>query len=140
MLVARRENVMAYDFEVSDVLPATPAEIYDAWMTSDGHSAMTGAEARVDARAGGLFEAWDGYITGRTLALEPGRRIVQSWRTTEFASADADSQIEVLLEPEAEETRITLRHTNVPDGRRGYEQGGWQQNYFDPMREYFRRR
>jgi activator of HSP90 ATPase len=131
---------MAYDFEVSDVLPATPEAIYAAWLTSDGHSAMTGAEARVDARVGGEFEAWDGYISGRTLALEPGQRIVQSWRTAEFSAADEDSRIEVLLAPLAEGTRITLRHTNVPNDQRGYEQGGWQENYFDPMRAYFRGR
>jgi activator of HSP90 ATPase len=131
---------MAYDFEVSDALPATPEAIYAAWLTSDGHSAMTGSQARVDARVGGEFEAWDGYISGRTLALEPGRRIVQSWRTAEFSAADEDSRIEVLLEPLAGGTRITLRHTNVPNDQRGYEQGGWQENYFDPMRAYFRGR
>lgn len=128
---------MAYDFEVSDVLPATPEAIYAGWLTSDGHSAMTGSQARVDARVGGEFEAWDGYISGRTLALEPGRRIVQSWRTAEFSAADEDSRIEVLLEPLGGGTRITLRHTNVPNDQRGYEQGGWQENYFDPMRAYF---
>jgi activator of HSP90 ATPase len=122
------------------VLPATPEAIYAAWLTSDGHSAMTGSQARVDARVGGEFEAWDGYISGRTLALEPGRRIVQSWRTAEFSAADEDSRIEVLLEPLAGGTRITLRHTNVPNDQRGYEQGGWQENYFDPMRAYFRGR
>ena len=131
---------MAYDFEVSDVLPATPEAIYAAWLTSDGHSAMTGSQARVDARVGGEFEAWDGYISGRTLALEPARRIVQSWRTAEFSAADKDSRIEVLLEPLAGGTRITLRHTNVPNDQRGYEQGGWRENYFDPMRAYFRGR
>ena len=128
---------MTYDFEVSDVLPATPGEIYDAWMSSDGHSAMTGATAQVDARVGGAFDAWDGYITGRTLALEPGRRIVQSWRTSEFSAVDVDSEIEVLLDPVAGGTRITIRHTQVPDGQTGYELGGWQESYFDPMREHF---
>ena len=130
---------MGYDFEVSDVLPGTPDEIYAAWMSSEGHTAMTGAEAHVDPRVGGDFDAWDGYITGRTLALEPGRRIVQSWRTSEFDDTHEDSRIEVLLEPLGEGTRITIRHTNVPDGQTGYEEGGWQESYFDPMREYFGR-
>jgi uncharacterized protein YndB with AHSA1/START domain len=81
---------MAYEFTVSDVLPATPAAVYHAWMSSDGHAAMTGAEADIDPRVGGEFSAWDGYISGRTLALEPGRRIVQAWRTSEFDAADHD--------------------------------------------------
>ena len=131
---------MSYDFEVSDIQPGTPDAIFAAWMSSEGHSAMTGAEAHVDPTLGGTFDAWDGYITGRTLALEPGRRIVQFWRTSEFTDAHEDSQIQVLLEPVGEGTRITVRHTNVPDGQTGYEQGGWQESYFDPMRQFFGRR
>ena len=129
---------MGYDFEVSDILPGTPQDIYAAWMSSAGHSGMTGAEAHVDPQVGGGFDAWDGYITGCTLALDPGRRIVQSWRTSEFTAGHEDSQIEVLLEPVDEGTRITVRHTNVPDDQPAYEQGGWQESYFDPMRAYFR--
>jgi activator of HSP90 ATPase len=128
---------MAYDFEVFDVIPARVDVIYDTWMSSDGHSAMTGGPAKVEAQEGGAFEAWDGYITGTTLVLEPGRRIVQTWRTTEFTETDDDSQIEVLLEPAENATKVTIRHTNVPDGHLGYENGGWQTRYFDPMREYF---
>ena len=57
----------------------------------------------------------------------------------EFEDSHEDSQIEVLLEPVGEGTRITIRHSNVPDGQLGYEQGGWQESYFDPMRQYFGR-
>lgn len=128
---------MGYDYELSEVFAVPPARIYDAWMDSDGHAAMTGAPARIDPRVGGQYEAWDGYITGRTLALEPERRIVQTWRTSEFADSDPDSQIEVLLEPVDDGARLTLRHTNVPDGQTQYEQGGWQESYFEPMEEYF---
>jgi activator of HSP90 ATPase len=128
---------MAYDYELSDVMPAAPETVYEAWMSSDGHAGMTGADASVDPRPGGAFEAWDGYITGRTLALEPGRRIVQAWRTSEFADTDPDSEIEVLLEPVEGGSRLTLHHRNVPDGQFGYERGGWQESYFEPMNEYF---
>jgi activator of HSP90 ATPase len=128
---------MSYAFTVSDMLPAAPQAVYDAWMDSGGHSAMTGGPAEVDPAVGGAFTAWDGYITGVTLALDPGRRIVQSWRTSEFSGSDEDSRIEVDLEPVEQATRITLRHSNVPDGHLGYENGGWQEHYFDPMKVYF---
>jgi activator of HSP90 ATPase len=128
---------MTYDFEVSDVLPARVDVTYDTWMSSESHSAMTGGAAKIDPQVGGSFEAWDGFITGTTEVLEPGRRIVQTWRTTEFTDADEDSRIEVLLEPAENATKITVRHTNVPDGHLSYENGGWQSKYFDPMREYF---
>jgi len=65
-----------------------------------------------------------------------GRRIVQSWRTTDFGTADQDSRIEVLLEPAGSGTLLTLRHTDIPDGQSGYEQG-WRDYYFAPMRAFF---
>lgn len=45
----------------------------------------------------------------------------------------------MLLEPVEGGTKLTLRHTNVPDGQLEYEQGGWEESYFEPKREYFGR-
>jgi uncharacterized protein YndB with AHSA1/START domain len=129
---------MSFDFTVSEVIPATPEQIYAAWLSSAGHTGMTGAKrAESGAAVGDPFTAHDGYITGKNLALEPGRRIVQSWRTTRFTEADPDSRIEVTLEPVPGGTRVTLVHSGVPDGHTGYQDGGWQHNYFDPMKRYF---
>ena len=91
---------MPYDFTVCDVIPATAEEIYDAWLDSAGHEQITGGKsASVTPIRGAEFTVWNGFITGRNLELDRPRRIVQSWRTTRFTEADADSQIEVLLEP-----------------------------------------
>jgi activator of HSP90 ATPase len=129
---------MPFEFTVSDVIPATPQEIYDAWLDSLGHQKITGGKpATVTTVPGAAFTVWEKFITGRNLELEYSRRIVQSWRTNRFAKDDADSQIEVLLEPTAGGTRITVRHSNVPDGHMSYRDGGWQRSYFDPMKAYF---
>ena len=131
---------MPFDFSVSDVIPASPQEIYDAWLSSDGHEKITGGKpAQMSTQEGAAFTVWNGYISGRNLKLEPPRRIVQSWRTTKFSAADSDSQIEVLLEPAPGGARITVHHSNVPDGHTSYRDGGWQRSYFDPMKEYFKR-
>ena len=34
-------------------------------------------------------------------------------------------------------TLLTLSHSNVPEAHVGYEQGGWQKQYFEPMIAYF---
>ncbi len=128
---------MTYDFEVSDQIPASPQEIYEAWLSSEGHSAMTGGEAHVDPDVGGAYDAWDGYIHGTTLEAVPYAKIVQSWRSAQFTDEHGDSLIEVTLEGNDEGTLVTLRHSNVPDDQRGYENGGWQQSYFDPMKAHF---
>jgi activator of HSP90 ATPase len=130
---------MTYDFKLSCTLPATPQAVYDAWLDSAAHSAMTGGAAKIASRVGGAYSAWDGYITGKTLELIPGKRIVQSWRTSEFALRDPDSTITVELAPAKAGARLTLIHNGVPGGQTAYENGGWQDSYFAPMKAYFAR-
>jgi hypothetical protein len=98
---------------------------------------MTGGAAVMSNQPGAKISAWDGYISGTNIELVPDERIVQTWRTTKFAETDPDSTITVQLLSTAEGTRLTLTHSNVPDDHTGYEQGGWQQFYFEPMRRYF---
>ena len=128
---------MKNGFKVSAVIPAKPAEIYKAWLSSKGHSAMTGSTAKVTGKVGGKFTAWDGYIFGKTLELESDRRIVQAWRTSEFPDEAPDSRLEVLLVETKTGTKVTLTHTEIPEGQaEGYKQG-WEDFYFRPMKEYF---
>ncbi len=128
---------MAFEFTVSDVIPASPKAVYAAWLSGKSHAEMTGGGAATGStKVGGRFTAWDGYIAGKNLKLEPERQIVQSWRTTEFKDGDADSEIDVQLQAEGSGTKLVLCHRNVPDGHNGYK-SGWQTCYFNPMKAYF---
>jgi uncharacterized protein YndB with AHSA1/START domain len=122
---------------LTTVLAATPEQVYRAWLSSAEHSAFTGSPAEVEARVGGSHTAWDGYIVGRVLELEPSRRIVMAWRTTEFPSGAPDSRLEILLAPEMGGTRLTLVQTEIPQGDGQKYDEGWKENYFEPMAEYF---
>jgi uncharacterized protein YndB with AHSA1/START domain len=135
--VRRREPYMPYTFTLTTTIPASPEQIYEAWLDSIGHSEMTGGEATMSEEVGAAVTAWDGYISGRNLELIPGERIVQSWRTTEFADNDEDSIITVVLQEAGDGTLLTLEHSNVPDTHKSYEEGGWHANYFEPMVAYF---
>ncbi len=127
---------MALEFEISDVIPASVEAIYAAWLSSEGHAGMTGSAAEVSSVMGGVFTAWDGYISGKNLALEPGKRILQAWRTSEFKDSDPDSTAEVLLAPLQGGSLVTIRHTNLPADGMQYRQG-WIDYYFEPMKVYF---
>jgi uncharacterized protein YndB with AHSA1/START domain len=128
---------MTESIDVTDILPADPHQVYTAWLDAEAHSTFTGAQATVDAHVGGQHTAWDGYIAGQILALEPGRKIVQSWRTTEFPDDAPDSRLEIDLSPEEGGTRITLHHTDIPDGQGEQYRQGWIDNYFEPLKAYF---
>ena len=129
---------MKTEFTVSTNLPASPEKIFRSWLSSEGHSAMTGSTAKVEPRVGGKFTAWDGYITGKTLELKPYSRIVQAWRTSEFPDQSPDSRLEILLEAVKDGTKLTLIHSNIPDDQADSYEGGWDDNYFKPMKDYFK--
>ena len=129
---------MENGFTLSEIIAAKPAEIYEAWLSSEGHTAMTGSPAKVDGKVGGQFSAWDGYIFGKTLELATDQRIVQTWRTTEFPDDAADSHLEVLLEAVSEGTKITLTHSDMPEDQVDSYRQGWEDFYFKPMKAYFK--
>jgi uncharacterized protein YndB with AHSA1/START domain len=128
---------MTESFEITIVLPVSPQRLYAAWLDSDEHTAMTGGVAEIDPRVGGRHIAWDGYITGVNLELEPDRRIVQTWRAADFPADAPPSRLEVVLDRVEQGTRLTLRHSGLPDGYGDRYRDGWTDNYFEPMKEYF---
>jgi uncharacterized protein YndB with AHSA1/START domain len=127
---------MAESIRVTDLIPASPESVYAAWLDAEKHSAFTGSRATT-AGVGGPYTAWDGYIQGTTLEALPGVRIVQSWRTTEFPAESPPSRLEIILEAEAGGTRITLVHSEIPDGQASSYEQGWKDHYFTPMKHYF---
>jgi uncharacterized protein YndB with AHSA1/START domain len=131
-------TLMTEFFEVYTFIPGVAAErVYRAWLDSKEHRDFTGGEAEIDPRVGGQFTAWDGYIQGTTLILDPGKRIIQAWRTTEFPPESPDSRLEVVLEDEQDGARITLLHSDIPDGQGENYRQGWDDHYFTPMLAYF---
>lgn len=123
------------EFTLTTTIGAPAKTIYQAWLSSEGHSSMTGSEAEISDIPGDTFTAWDGYIEGKNLILEPYTRIVQSWRAAEFGTAE-DSQVEIWLKEANGKTILTLMHTNLPENG-GHYKKGWEEFYFEPMKAYF---
>ena len=115
---------------------ASPEVVYDALMSGPKHAAFTGAAAKVAAKKGGSFEAWDGYIRGKNLELVPGERIVQSWRASDFPAEYPDSTLEIDLTPESGGTKLRLRHTQLPEKRVELYHSGWHDHYWQPLRAW----
>lgn len=128
---------MVESIEVSGVVHAPPDRIYQAWLSSAEHTAMTGSRAMVEANVGGRFTAYDGRIEGAVVELEPGRRIVQRWRSSDFPSDAGDSILEVRLEPIYGGTRVAFVHSDIPEGQAAQLEEGWRKYYLEPMDRYF---
>jgi activator of HSP90 ATPase len=154
---------MKNEFTLTVTIHAKAETIYKAWLSTQGHSAITGSPAKVDGTANGDFTAWDGYIWGTFLELEENKRIAQTWRTSEFPDEAEDSIVEILLEelatgldrseksarstlrqaqdgarpPAHTMTTLTLKHSNIPEDQAENYKQGWEDFYFKPMKEYF---
>ena len=128
---------MKNEFTLVVTISSKAEKFYEAYLSSEGHTALTGSPARVDGTVDGDFTAWDGYIQGMFLELEKNKRIVQAWRTAEFPEEAEDSIVEILLEEDHGKTKLTLKHTNIPEGQADEYKTGWEDFYFKPMREYF---
>ena len=123
--------------ELREIIEATTQEIYSAWLNSQLHTQMTGGEANCSDKVGASFTAWDGYISGKNLELFKNKKIVQTWRTSEFSENDEDSILTIQLSEIKEVTELTLTHKNIPKGKTQYKQG-WIDHYFVPMKEFFK--
>jgi uncharacterized protein YndB with AHSA1/START domain len=130
---------MSESIKVSARFPVRPERLYRAWLDSTEHGRFTGGGADIEPVVGGRFMSWDDYMTGMLLQLDPGRRIVMTWRTTEFPETAPDSRLEVLFEAEGDGTRLTLIHTDIPQGEGDKCEDGWIDYYFEPMQRYFRK-
>jgi activator of HSP90 ATPase len=114
-----------------------PEQVYRAFLNPRTHSAFTGSKATGTGRVGGKFTAWDGYITGKTLQLKNGKKIVQAWRTTEFPAQYPDSRLELNFKAKKGGTEIVMVHSKVPASQTAQYREGWMSSYWDPLREYF---
>lgn len=123
---------------LKETFKVSPEILYNAWLDSKEHSEMTGGQAVCSSEVNGKFSAWDGYITGFNISLEPHQKIVQSWRTTEFSESDKDSELIIQISATKEGSLLTLTHSNIPKGQSDYE-NGWIEHYFTPMKHYFQK-
>jgi uncharacterized protein YndB with AHSA1/START domain len=129
---------MAKDaLDLRTVLPVSPARAFAAWVDAAEHAKFTGGEATSDPRAGGRFTAWDGYIDGTYLVLDPGRRLVMAWRTSEFPADHPDSCVEVRFGAIDGGSELHLVHTGIPEGQGVRYESGWSEFYFQPLARYF---
>lgn len=120
-------------------LPATPDRLYDSYLDARVHAEFTGAPVEIEPRAGAVFRAFNGIISGTILHVAPKRLIVQSWRSAKWSESSIDSVLILSFWPEEEGTRIELVHINIPEDDFADASQGWEKYYWTPWREYLER-
>lgn len=89
----------------------------------------------IGREAGGAFELFGGYVTGRHLELVPNERIVQAWRAGSWDPGDYSIAKFQLVEQGAG-TKIVFDHAGFPKGKAGHLAEGWKMNYWEPLEKF----
>ena len=83
---------------------------------------------------GSEFALWEGSITGRNIAFEEGKKIVQEW---DFGDQQEESIVTITLHPHKQGTSAELRHVNIPDAAYDDIVDGWNESYFRSLQEFY---
>jgi len=121
-------------------LPAPATELYRMYLDPKRHAAITGSPVKIGARPGSPFRAFNGALSGKVLYTQPGRMIVQTWRSTGFGARDIDSTLILTFWPQGRSGRIQLVHVNVADRDVHGVTKGWKTYYWNPWRAYLGRK
>lgn len=127
---------MGHVIHQSVVLQGSPNTLFHQYLDSQGHEAFTGAPAEIEAKADGLFKAFDGMLEGKILHLVTDRLIVQSWRSVSFKDDDDDSTLILCFTPEGNATRVDLVHLGVPEHDHDGVTRGWANHYWTPWQDH----
>jgi activator of HSP90 ATPase len=101
------------------------------------HATFTGHPVRIGSKPGSVFRAFGGMISGRMLAVVPGKLIVQRWRSVDFGKNDPDSILVLGFFDEGRgRGRIEMAHFNVPRQDHALVKKGWAKHYWKPLRKY----
>ncbi|MCX6150474.1 MAG: SRPBCC domain-containing protein [Ignavibacteriales bacterium] len=131
---------MLEKIKTSVTISTTPEILYKAWLNSKEHSAFTGGKAVVSSKVGAGYTAWNGYISGKNILLYSNKKIIQSWRSTDFPAGCPDSRLEIIFGATKTGTKITLIHSDLPEGQGNDYKKGWKDFYFQPMKKYYKKK
>ena len=115
---------------------ASPQQVFEALIDAKRFAAITGAPAQIQAGEGGTFTLFGGAIGGRNVELVAGKRVVQAWRSNDWAPG-VYSMVAFELTPRGPGTHLVLEQTGFPQGDFEGLSQGWGDHYWKPMRKYF---
>lgn len=116
-------------------IKATPDAVYGVLTDGAAFTKMTGGrKAVISQEAGGAVSLFGGEIEARNVELVPGQRVVQAWRSKGWPEG-IYSIVKFELKPAGKATQIIFDQAGFPAGAQEMLEGGWNQMYWQPMRD-----
>jgi uncharacterized protein YndB with AHSA1/START domain len=117
---------------------ASPSEVFDALTDPRKIRKWSGQSGKVEAKIGGKLEMFDGWVKGKVLSYHRGKTISYTWHASDWDDEVKASIVTFSLTPSKTGTKISLKHSGLPDEKSRKEHaGGWTEFVFDPLKEFF---
>lgn len=121
------------EFTFSLEINSTQEEVFNALTNSFQIEIWTGYPAVMDDQPGTLFSLWDGDITGCNLEVIKDYKIVQEWF---FGETEHPSIVNLVLKKAGKNTRVELKHTNIPEDVYDEIVEGWKEYYLESVKSF----
>jgi activator of HSP90 ATPase len=117
---------------------AAPHEVYELLMDEKKHGQFTQSKTIINRKVGGRISSSDGYIDGVNLELVPDKKIVQSWRGSDWPDGHY-SKATWEFTPITGGTRMIFAQSGVPEDQYESIAQGWRDYYWKPMKEMLKK-
>jgi activator of HSP90 ATPase len=115
-------------------ISAEPSDVYAALTNPYTIELWSGYSAVMSEEEGSEFSLWEGDITGRNIEFIPNKKVVQEWF---FGDQTEKSLVTIIIEPDRENSKVTVEHTNIPDEEFADIAEGWREYYFGAINNFF---
>ena len=115
---------------------AEPSTVYELLTDPKLHRAFSGKPASIERKPGGRFSTFAGRVSGISIDLLPGKRIVQAWRDRSFPEGIFSMATFNLMRTKRGETELILTHRGVPKALIPRIETEWRKLYWERMKAY----
>jgi activator of HSP90 ATPase len=93
----------------------------------------TDSPAAMDEKEGTEFKLWGEEIFGKNLEMVKNKKIVQEWYSGKW---ERPSLLTIEISEDNGHSNIELKQENIPDEELDDIDRGWDDYYFNPLKEY----
>lgn len=123
-------------FSQTVTLPLKISQIFEALTSSIAYSEFTGAPASIRPLPGSTFEAYGGVLHGFVLDTVLNERIVQAFRTKDWAPGHF-SILDLRFRSIGEnETEVEVNHYGIPEDHDASNEEVWDEFYWNKLRNW----
>lgn len=121
-------------FKKTFKINAEPSDVYSAITNPYTIELWSGYPAIMSEEPGSEFSLWEGDITGKNLEFIKDRKVVQEWY---FGDQEEKSIVTITIQPDREDSIVTVEQTNIPDDDFAGISEGWREFYFGAITSFF---